>query len=305
MYKSLTVTSSLGIPVVDIQKSSASLQGCVAYDKTTKIVHVSNGVDWTPIVDTQQPVSRALSSDITANSAIIFKQLTIPAVNLATTSLQNTGSIIYDTGSKRAYLATPTGWIPLSGATITAANNTIVIGGTTTNVTIAGNYVGGSGITITGNVVSNTGVTSLIAGPGITLSPPTGLGNVTITASGIAGVSSFSGGTTGLLPNLPSSGAIVLSGILSAANGGTGAGTYTNGEILIGNTGTGLLVKNTITAGSGISIVNGAGTITITNSAPGTAYAAGAGISIVGPTISNTGVLSITGTPNQIIALPS
>ena len=41
------------------------------------------------------------------------------------------------------------------------------------------------------------------------------------------GVTSFSGGTTGLTPNVPTSGGIVLGGILGVANGGTGANTLT------------------------------------------------------------------------------
>jgi len=53
-----------------------------------------------------------------------------------------------------------------------------------------------------------------------------------------------------------------VNGILSISNGGTGLGsTPTNGQLLIGN-GTGFAL-NTITAGSGISISNGSGTITI------------------------------------------
>jgi len=49
------------------------------------------------------------------------------------------------------------------------------------------------------------------------------------------------------------------------AYGGTGETTYTDGQILIGNTAGGL-TKATITAGTGISIVNGNGTITISDS---------------------------------------
>ena len=48
---------------------------------------------------------------------------------------------------------------------------------------------------------------------------------------------------------------------LAAANGGTGQTTYANGELLIGN-GTGLS-KATLTAGTGIAVTNGAGTVTI------------------------------------------
>jgi hypothetical protein len=46
-------------------------------------------------------------------------------------------------------------------------------------------------------------------------------------------------------------------------NGGTGQTSYTNGQLLIGNTTGGTLVKSTLTGGTGITITNGAGSITI------------------------------------------
>ncbi len=48
------------------------------------------------------------------------------------------------------------------------------------------------------------------------------------------------------------------------ASGGTGQTTYTNGQLLIGDTGTTGLDKSTLTPGAGILIANGAGTITLT-----------------------------------------
>lgn len=64
---------------------------------------------------------------------------------------------------------------------------------------------------------------------------------------------------------------------VSVANGGTGLGTAaTNGQLLIGN-GTGYTLS-TITAGTAISVNNGAGSITI----------------------NNTGVTSLTGTANEV-----
>ena len=50
---------------------------------------------------------------------------------------------------------------------------------------------------------------------------------------------------------------------VSVAKGGTGQTTYTNGQLLIGNTTGNTLAKNTLTAGTGIGINNGAGAITI------------------------------------------
>jgi hypothetical protein len=54
-----------------------------------------------------------------------------------------------------------------------------------------------------------------------------------------------------------------LTGSTPVANGGTGQSTYTNGQILIGNTTGNTLTKATITPGAGISVTNGAGSITI------------------------------------------
>lgn len=54
-----------------------------------------------------------------------------------------------------------------------------------------------------------------------------------------------------------------LTGATPVANGGTGQTTYTNGQLLIGNTTGNTLTKATITAGTGISVTNGGGSITI------------------------------------------
>ena len=54
---------------------------------------------------------------------------------------------------------------------------------------------------------------------------------------------------------------------LAVADGGTGQGSYTNGQLLIGNTTGNTLAKATLTAGTGISITNGTGAITIASTA--------------------------------------
>jgi hypothetical protein len=57
-------------------------------------------------------------------------------------------------------------------------------------------------------------------------------GVVTLLASAtdIGGVSTFSGGTTGLTPSTATSGAITLAGTLALANGGTGATTVSGAQ---------------------------------------------------------------------------
>lgn len=78
-----------------------------------------------------------------------------------------------------------------------------------------------------------------------------------------AAVTSFSAGTTGLTPSTATTGAVTLAGTLAVANGGTGQTTYTNGQLLIGNTTGNTLTKATLTQGTGMSITNGAGSITL------------------------------------------
>jgi hypothetical protein len=54
-----------------------------------------------------------------------------------------------------------------------------------------------------------------------------------------------------------------VNGTLPVANGGTGQTSFTNGQLLIGNTTGNTLSKATLTAGTNVSITNGAGSITI------------------------------------------
>jgi len=94
------------------------------------------------------------------------------------------------------------------------------------------------------------------------------------TAAGTGTVTSVnvSGGSTGLTYSggpVTASGTITMAGTLAVANGGTGLTTTpANGALDIGN-GTGF-TRATLTAGSNISITNGAGSITIASTGGGT-----------------------------------
>jgi hypothetical protein len=93
-----------------------------------------------------------------------------------------------------------------------------------------------------------------------------------------------------------------VTGTLAVANGGTGQTSYTDGQLLIGNSTGNTLAKATLTAGSGISITNGAGSITIAASGGGgsgtvTSVSAGAGMSFT--TITTSGSVAM-GTPSTI-----
>jgi len=94
-----------------------------------------------------------------------------------------------------------------------------------------------------------------------------------------------------------------VTGTLAVANGGTGQTTYTNGQLLIGNTTGNTLTKATLTAGTNISITNGAGAITInaTDQFVGTVTSVDAsggttGLTFSGGPITTSGTLTLAGT---------
>ena len=70
-----------------------------------------------------------------------------------------------------------------------------------------------------------------------------------------------------------------VNGILPVKNGGTGQSTFTNGELLIGNSTGNTLTKATLTPGTNITITNAAGAITIAVSGLGTMAFQNVGIS--------------------------
>ena len=60
-----------------------------------------------------------------------------------------------------------------------------------------------------------------------------------------------------------------VTGTLAVANGGTGQTSYTDGQLLIGNSTGNTLTKASLTAGSGVTITPGAGSIQIAFTGPG------------------------------------
>jgi hypothetical protein len=70
-----------------------------------------------------------------------------------------------------------------------------------------------------------------------------------------------------------------INGVLPVKNGGTGQSTFTNGQLLIGNSTGNTLTKATLTQGANITITNTAGAITIAVSGLGTMALQNVGIS--------------------------
>jgi len=161
--------------------------------------------------------------------------------------------------------------IPNGGTGLSSypTNGQLLIGDTAGQRYVLNTLAAGSGIGVTNGAgtigIANTGVLSNVAGAGISVSSATG--NVTIANTGVL---SFNGGSTGLTPATATTGVVTLAGTLDVDNGGTGQTTYTNGQLLIGNTTGNTLTKATLTPGTGITISNGAGSITINATNTGT-----------------------------------
>jgi hypothetical protein len=115
-----------------------------------------------------------------------------------------------------------------------------------------------------------TGQTSYAVGDLLYANTTTSLAKLADVATGNALIS----GGVGVAPSWGKIGLTThVSGTLPVANGGTGQTSYVNGELLIGNTTGNTLAKSTLTAGAGVSITNGAGSITIASSGALTANA--------------------------------
>jgi hypothetical protein len=131
------------------------------------------------------------------------------------------------------------------------------------SVNTATNVAGGGANEIVFNTASGT--TSFITAPTVANTFLEWSGSAFQWATTVTSID-VSGGTTGLTTSggpVTTSGTITLAGTLAVANGGTGQTSYTDGELLIGNSTGNTLSKATLTAGAGISVTNGTGSITI------------------------------------------
>jgi hypothetical protein len=213
-----------------------------------------------------------------------------------------------------------------SGGTVTSVGGTGTVNGITLTgtVTSSGNLtLGGtlSGVSLTTQVtgilpVANggTGITSLGSGVATFLGTPSSANlAAAVTDETGSGALVFATSPALTTPNLGTPSAATLTnatglpivngttGTLSVARGGTGDTSYTNGQLLIGNTTGNTLTKATLTAGSGISITNGSGSISIAaTGGSGTVTSVGGtgtvnGITLTG-TVTSSGNLTLGGT---------
>lgn len=153
----------------------------------------------------------------------------------------------------------------------------------------------------TGNLVftnSPTLVTPALGTPSAAvLTNATGLPLTT----GVTGVLAVANGGTGSASGLPL--ATGVTGTLAVANGGTGQTSYTDGQLLIGNSTGNTLTKASLTAGSGVTITPGAGSIQIAFTGPGAGSVTSVdvsggttGLTTSGGPVTSAGTITLAGT---------
>jgi hypothetical protein len=199
-----------------------------------------------------------------------------------------------------------------TGATVAAGTTALVAWNGTDFVLVSQALANATGTLAVNR--GGTGITSFGSGVATFLGTPSSANlAAAVTDETGSGALVFATSPTLVSPALgtPSSGTLTnatglpivagTTGTLSVARGGTGDTTYTNGQLLIGNTTGNTLAKATLTAGSGVSITNGAGAITIAaTGSGGTVTSVGGtgtvnGITLTG-TVTTSGNLTLGGT---------
>ena len=180
------------------------------------------------------------ANQIDASASTGSVTLSTPATFIAPGSIRATTTLTVDTFTPNSMLYVTTAGQVVSTAALTDGQ---ILIGDTGSVPVAGTITGGTGVTVTN-----------------------GAGTITIDIDGAEVVTSFSAGTTGFTPNTATSGAVTLAGSLNIINGGTGLSSLGSANQVFGMNAAGTAAEyKTLTAGTGMSIVNGANVVTFNN----------------------------------------
>ena len=246
--------------------------------------------------------------------------LTSPAVTTGLTTPSTTFALANTTATTVNFAGAATA-VNIGAATGTATvnNTTLAAKEITASTTLA---VTGTS-TLTGLVTATAGVTGPLTSSNVAITGGsiTGITDLAV-ADGGTGASTAAGALNNLLPSqtsaankyLQSDGtnaswdAITVStsditGTLAVANGGTGQTSFTDGQLLIGNSTGNTLTKASLTAGSGVTITPGAGSIQIAFTGPGSGSVTSVdvsggttGLTTSGGPVTASGTITLAGT---------
>jgi len=246
--------------------------------------------------------------------------LTSPAVTTSLTTPSTTFALV-NTTATTVNLAGAATAVNIGAATGTATvnNTTLAAKAITASTTLSVTGIS----TLTGAVGAPAGVTGPITSSSATITGGsiTGITDLAV-ADGGTGASTAAAALNNLLPSqtsaankyLQSDGtnanwdAVTVStaditGTLGIGNGGTGQTSFTDGQLLIGNSTGNTLTKATLTAGSGVTITNGSGAITVAFTGPGAGSVTSVdvsggttGLTTSGGPITSSGTVTLAGT---------
>lgn len=270
----------------DVQINSGTLANgqTILYDAATSLWKNANLTAGTGISVTNGASSVTIANtgvtSVTGTSPVTSSGGATPAISLASGygDTQNP----YASKTANNFLAAPNGTagVPTFRAIVAADIPTL-----NQNTTGTASNVTGTVAIANGGTGATTRQDAMDALAGAVTSGQYLRGNgtdVVMSAIQAADVPTLNQNTTGTASN--------VTGVVAVANGGTGlSSTPTNGQLNIGN-GTGF-TRATLTQGTGITVTNGAGSITIANSGV-TSVTGGTGISVS----ASTGGVTITNT---------